>query len=245
MRVLAFHRHLIPALRQRVGHHAQLQALVLQLRPLLDMQFEVGAELLQLRRVGAALPADAAQLLAEDLALRVLLGQHFGLGEDAHRRAAAHHRWREAGALLVGPIDQHQRRLGLCPGLVQRAHHLQPGQHAQNAVELAARRLRVQMAADGDRLARRIAARPAEDHVADAIDAQRQPGRLAPALEQRPALAIQIGQRLPVAAALGGAADAGDLHQAVPQSRAAQRDVRRHRAFLFVHQPASFRPPRN
>ena len=139
-------------LRQRMGDDADIEPVVLQQLALFDMQFEIGADSSAASAGSAlALPADALQLLAEDRAVGVALGQDLRLGEDAHRGAAAHHRRREAGAFLIGPVDQQQRRLGLGAGLVQRAHHLEPGQHAEHAVEFAARGLGVQMAADGDR----------------------------------------------------------------------------------------------
>ena len=127
---------------------------------------------LQRRRVGLASPADAAQLLAEGGAVPCPLGEDLGFREDAHGGAAAHHRRREAGAFLVGPVDQQQRRFGLGAGLVQGAHDLKAGEHAEHAVELATRGLRVEMAADRDRRARRVAALAAEHHVAEAVHAR-------------------------------------------------------------------------
>ena len=153
------------------------------------------------------------------------LGQDVGFREDAHGGAAAHHRRREAGAFLVGPVDQQQRRLGLGAGFVQGAHDLEPGQHAEHAVELAARGLGVEVAADRDRRARRVAALAAEHHVAEAVHRERQADRLAPAAKEMAGLAVEIGQRLAVAAAVRQRADAGHLHQAVPEPLAGQRQV--------------------
>ena len=54
-------------------------------------------------------------------------------------------------AILDGPVQRHQRRLGLGPSRVQCAHVLETGEDAERSVEIAAGRLRVQVAADGDR----------------------------------------------------------------------------------------------
>ena len=69
------------------------------------------------------------------------VGQRIGLVEREHARpnAGPHQGMAEPAAFLVGPVDQFQRRLGDDAKVVQRVHHLQPGQHAQRAVEFAAR----------------------------------------------------------------------------------------------------------
>ena len=96
--------------------------------------------------------------------------------------AGRQHRRGKARAFFVGPVDQHDRRLGLDAGLVERPHHLQARQHAQHAVELAAGRLGVEMRADIDR--QRLGVRPlaAGEHRADHAAAQ----RAAPALRPKP-----------------------------------------------------------
>ena len=59
--------------------------------------------------------------------------------------AGAHHHRHEARAFFVGP-DRDLERRGLEPSF-ERAHHLEAGEHAVVAVELAAGRLRVDVAA--------------------------------------------------------------------------------------------------
>ena len=69
MRFLALNHHLEPALPERHGHDAHIEAAIFQQLALFDMQFEIGGAILQGGRIGAALPADAAQFLAEDRAI--------------------------------------------------------------------------------------------------------------------------------------------------------------------------------
>ena len=71
----------------------------------------------------------------------------------ARRRRRAEQRAAEARALLVGPVDEPHghRRLAL---LGDPAQHLDPGQHVEAAVEPAAVRHRVHVAADQQRVAR-------------------------------------------------------------------------------------------
>ena len=69
------------------------------------------------------------------------------------------HRCRgKARAFLIGPVDDADRRLGLDPGVVQRAHHLERSQRAEHAVELAPGRLGVEMRAQTHRRFRHVAA---------------------------------------------------------------------------------------
>ena len=111
---------------------------------------------------------------------------------------------------------------------MQGTHHLQPGQHAKHTVELATGGLRIEVAADRDRLAGRIAPRTAEHHVAEPINAQREARRLAPALEQGPALGVQIGQGLAVTATLRRRTDLCHVHEAIPEPGGGERKIVRH-----------------
>ena len=76
-------------------------------------------------------------------------------------------------ALLVGPVGDDDRMLGLDAEIVERAHDLQPAEHAEHAVELAAGRLRVEVAADIDRQRGRIGALAPREHRAHLVDADR------------------------------------------------------------------------
>ena len=155
---------------------------------------------------GAAI-ADPVQRRAHRHALQV--GQRIGLVERIHAgpHARAHQRVAEPAAFLVGPVHQFQRRLGDDAEVVQPAHHLQPGQHAERAVEFSAARLAVEMAAEQHRQAVRIAAGAAGEHVADRVDAHGQPGRLAFGAETVAAALVHVGQRQPPHAALRRGAD--------------------------------------
>ena len=72
---------------------------------------------------------------------------------------------------------------GARAGVVQRAHDLQPGHDAVGAVELAAVRLRVEVAAHHDRRRGCLAPGAAREHVADRVDPHFEPGFAAPARE--------------------------------------------------------------
>jgi hypothetical protein len=98
--------------------------------------------------------------------------------------------------------------------VVQRADDLEPAQHAQHAVILAAGRLGVEVAADIDRQRVGVGALAAGEHGAHLVDAHGAARRLAPALEQqRPALGVLVGQGLAVVAAGDARADLGHLHE--------------------------------
>ena len=98
---------------------------------------------------------------------------------------------------------------------MKRAQRLQRGEHAEHAVELAAGRLGVEMAADRDRrhVRRALAAR---EHRAHVVDGDAAAERLGARLEPVAHLPVEIGQRQPADAALGGAADRGGLHRSRP-----------------------------
>ena len=99
--LLAGQRHLQPFQALAVGDDADVDALVLEDRALLDMQFEEGVQLALADRL-VALPADALELVAEALAVAVLAvvgpvllvdaGEHAG-GEHGRREAACPPRW--------------------------------------------------------------------------------------------------------------------------------------------------------
>ena len=66
----------------------------------------------------------------------------------------------------------------------------------------------------------------AREHIAHLIDLDRAARRLAPGAEQFAALLVEVGEREPLAAAFGRAADLGHFHQRVPQPLAVYADVR-------------------
>jgi hypothetical protein len=164
-----------------VGDHADLLVLGLEDRALLDVILEVGVHLPRANLLVAD-PADALQLVAEGFTLRVLAAvgvvQRMDAGEDAGR----HHRRGEAGALLVGPVDHDDRPARLDAELVEGAHQLQTGKHAQYAVVATAGRLGVEVTADVDRIEVRLCAFAAGEHGAHLVKAHSEASVLAPLL---------------------------------------------------------------
>ena len=104
--------------------------------------------------VGVATLAEFAQILADE-------------------RAAAEERRAEAGAFLVHERDQPEGPLGSTPRSLRRRIAWRPAEHAQRAVVAAAARNRVQVRADGDRLAR--ACFPSADQIARGVDLDLEP----------------------------------------------------------------------
>ena len=179
----ASHRDFEPALALGAGDHADRLFLGLEDRPLLDMRLEVGLD----RAPAAfrfALVADARQLRAEGVAIRVLAAVGPVQVEDTREDARGDHGRGEAGALFVGPDHRLDRCLGLDAVVVEGSDHLEPGEHAVDAVELAAGRLGVQVRAGHDRRQRRVAARAAREDIAHGIHGHGAAGGLAPAHEE-------------------------------------------------------------
>ena len=82
----------------------------------------------------------------------------FGIGDPAElvdlaqtgKDERAHRTRREAAALLVGPGDDRDRMVGLDTGIVEAFENLEASQHAVGAIETAAERLGIDMAAGCD-----------------------------------------------------------------------------------------------
>ncbi|MCU1533477.1 MAG: rne, partial [Arthrobacter sp.] len=109
------------------------------------------------------------------------------------------------------------RRFGLDAVVVERAHDLDAGQYAVVAVELAAGRLGVDVAAGHDRGQGIVAAGAAHEAVADLVDGDGHSGVPGPADDQVAALPVQVGERQPADAALGRGADLRQFHERGPQ----------------------------
>jgi hypothetical protein len=216
MRVLAGHRHLVPADALAALHDADHRLLVLQDGTLLDMKLEHGAEFPRAHLL-LALEADALELIDQDLA--VTIGERVRLvaREHAGEHARPEHRLGEARAFLVGPVDELERRIGLVAGLVQRPQHLEPGEHTEHAVELAAGRLGVEVRADRDRREIGAFARPPREHVAELVDRYAAADRLGLAPKPVADRLVLVAQGQPLDAALRGAAVLGGFHEIVPQ----------------------------
>ena len=186
-----------------------------------------------------ALPADALQLVAEALAVLVLALVGVVLGMDAGEHARGQHGRRVARALLVRPVGDDDRVLGLDVEVVQRADDFESAEYAEHAVELAAGRLRVEMAADIDRQRFRVGAFAAREHRAHLVDAHFEPRRLAPCLEETASLAVLIGQRLAVVAAGDAGADLRHLHQRIPQTVGIDAEILAGADMMFRHRLSS------
>ncbi|MCY1225621.1 hypothetical protein D9M72_378210 [compost metagenome] len=171
------------------------------------------------RRLRAAV-ADGRQRVAHADAIHIGLRARKSRVELSGEHARAHHHRREARALLVGPERNLQRRARDDAQVVERAHDLQAGQHAEVAVELAARGLGVDMAAGGHGARVGVAAGAACEDVADLVDAHVEPGLAAPLHHQVAPFAVGFGQRDAAHAAPGRGADRGEVHQRLPQAGA-------------------------
>ena len=217
VRLHSRHHAVVPRQAHHRRHHADHLVGVFQHRPLLDVGFEIRADRMLARHLLAQV-ADARQFVPHRLALEVFRRVRRLEAEGAAKHARTHHHRHEARAFLVGPDRDLDRRLGRDVQIVQRAHHFQPGQHAVIAVELAAGRLGVDVAAGDDRRQRGIAAVAAHEDVADPVDRDRQARVPRPADDQVAALSVEVGQRQALDAPFWRGADARQFHQGCPQA---------------------------
>src|SRR6185437_5027362 len=105
-------------------------------------------------------------------------------------------------------------------------YDLERAEHAEHAVELAPGRLGVEVAADEDGRRRRLGALAPGEYVAHLVDLDRAYGGLAPCPEQFARLAVEVGQRQALDAALRGRADFRHFHQRIPEPRPIDAGVR-------------------
>src|SRR6185295_10038215 len=89
--------------------------------------------------------ADGVERRPERYSAAILTRQREVAREGAGKDAGRDHRRGEARALLVGPVDDFDRREGLVACLHQCAQRFQCSEHAEHAVELAAGRLGIEM----------------------------------------------------------------------------------------------------
>ncbi len=239
MRLHSVDGHVVPALSERPLDHADRRVMRFQHRPLLDMRFEIRADRMRaVPVVGTARIADRGQRIAHRHAIAVALRERMVERERAREHAGTHHHRHEARPFLVGPDGHLERRARAHPGFIERTQHLEAGQHAVVAVELAASGLRVDMAAR--RHGRQVVpfARAPRKDIADRIDAHRATDVLRPCDEQVARVAIEFGEREAAHAALVGRADPREPHQAVPQPRAIDAQAGRRDArsqILYLH----------
>ena len=123
MSLLPGHGDLVPSLSLHAGDHTNQPVFRLQYRPLLDVKFKIGTQFMVAAFPLAAV-ADALQFRHKCFSVAVLNG----IGKVTLKNTGEHprgqHRWREARAFLVGPVNQFQRGKGGISGFVQRAQHL-------------------------------------------------------------------------------------------------------------------------
>ena len=226
VRLLAGHRDVVPALAERTGHGADHDGGVFQHRALFDVRFEIRREERCAGRDGGCRVACVADGLERGLdadALAVDRSQRGGEREGAGIHARAHHHGHEARAFLVGPDRHLEREARLDVVVVQRAEHFQHSQHTVVAVELAAGRLRVDVAARGHRRCVVLATETAREDVADLVDANGAAGLTSPADDLVAALPVQVGEGHATDAAGRCGADGGQFHQAGPEAVAVDR----------------------
>ena len=180
MAVLAGDGHFVPAHGLHAGDDADVFAFGFEVRALLDMHFEKRREFMIAAALRPAI-ADFIERIAEVFAAAVGARRRPVAFIDAGEHAGRDHRRGKARAFLVGPVHHFDRREGLVAGANKRAQRFQRGQHAKRAVEFAAGRLRVEMAAHGDRRHVVALAGTAREHRAHVVDGDRAAERLAPA----------------------------------------------------------------
>ena len=110
------------------------------------------------------------------------------------------------------------------PAVVQRADHFEAGEHAEHAIEAPAGRYRVEMAAECDCRCCVVAALAAEEHVADRVLLEAQVQLVAPSQQQRAGFGVLGRERETATAAFRRRADAGDVHDGLPEAVGVDRD---------------------
>ena len=200
-----------------VRDHPDGDALLLQDRPLLDVQLEVGVDVAA-THLGVADVADLGQSAAVGDA--VVVGAGIRPFEIAHtgEHGRRQHRRIEACTLLVRPVHHLDRPAGLDAVLVEGADDLQSGQHSQDSVELSTGVLGVEMAPHQHRRRVVIAAGTPREDVPHPVDAHRRARVPAPGDEQIPHLLVGRIERQPAQALIPPRPDARRRHHGVPQS---------------------------
>lgn len=163
-------------------------------------------------------------------AVAILLRECMIQRERAREYTGTHHHRHEARAFLVSPDGNFERRNRTHVIVIQRAQHFEARQHAIVAIELAARRLRIDMAARHHRRKIVTRARTAREDVADRIHAHGAADFLCPRDKKIAALLVELRQCETAHAALLRRADAREFHQTIPETRTvdAQSGLRRH-----------------
>ena len=172
VRLLAGQRELQPPEPLAVGDDADLLALGLEDRPLLDVQLEVGVHLPRADRL-VALPADPLQLVAERACRRGRSGHRHSRGRSPRRRRpeASIAGAKRAPSSLVQFVTTIGCRVRIPRSFIDRTTSSAP-EHPEHAVVLAPGRLGVEVAADIDRQRVRVLARARREHRPHRVDAR-------------------------------------------------------------------------
>jgi len=99
---------------------------------------------------------------------------------------------------------------------MQRRQHLEPGQHAPDAVEAAASRLAVHMAAGQHRSRTRLHAFAPQPEIARVVHRSGGAGRFRPADQQAPGLAVAGAEAWTIDAGLLDLPDRAHAHEVIP-----------------------------
>src|SRR4029077_5685954 len=129
-------------------HDADIAAFAVEVRRLLDVQFQVTIEPPATEWRLAEI-ADPLEFVAETQAVVVFAVVHLGAGELARKGKRTHQRRTETGSFLVAPHDQLRRPAGLDTVIVEPQNRLKTAEHAEGSVVSAAADLRVEMTSDG------------------------------------------------------------------------------------------------
>jgi hypothetical protein len=221
---LAGQRELPPRDALHPGDHPDDLAAPLENGPLLDVQLDEGVRRHARHRCSTG-PADPLELVA----------QHGTVDADGRQRRlevepsgvneAAEHVGGEAAALLVGEERHRQRPAGGVAGVLERPHHLEPGEDPERAVVAASGPDGVDVAAGHDGRGARVPPGPGGDDVADPVDPHIEAEVAHPAHDQLAAAGVVVGERQPAVAAVAGVAHRGQGLEVGQQPRTVDRDL--------------------
>ena len=96
--------------------------------------------------------SDPLELVSEHTAVAIPTGVDLLLIEYACEHTRAEHRRREPRSFFIGPVDDFDGMIGLDSVIVERANDFESSEYAEDSVELPAGGLRVEVAANCDRV---------------------------------------------------------------------------------------------
>ena len=222
------------------GDHPDGDGFVFQHRPLFDVQFHEGRRSTSGRARHGAGIADALEFVAEP---RFVVGgahiERFLERHAAHVHQASEHVGLEARTLLVGEEGNGDGPLGGNTSGRECFDNLEPGEHAEVAVEAATGAHRVDMRACHDRAGIGVGTAPHSHYVAHAIDAHRHTEIVHPTHHQIATEAIGIGERqagrAPFTVGAVHSTDGAEFVEAGAQAL----DIDTQRRSLAAHRPKS------